>query len=363
MAAHADGQGEDVQEDRVLSDLHVACRVSVDAVCTTFSWVDLTDEDGDLVPRRRARDAAHDGRAAEADSHQLTVWHTAEATPLGLVGLQVWRGALVLCDYLWAMRGALLQDKLVVELGAGCGLVALVAAAGGADVLLTDAPQPVLENALRSLGAARDDVRARVRVRRLDWSEPLPRAQHRARAEARTASARVGARKGARVGESESASAFEWSATDVDDLRVAELVLCADCVYDPSLTEHLLVTVRALLGAPALASRGGGRHARALLSLERRLNFSLPALCESDGSAYARFRELLLPAEAGVLGADGSAWQRAGAVLVGEQIDLARVPCSMRMAAIGSPRRSALLGEDRATSGALELWELRIING
>lgn len=232
-----------------------------------------------------------------------------------------------MCDYLWAHRGRLLRNRVLVELGAGCGLVSLLAAKGGARVLLTDAPPTVLDNAARNVMEADEATRGRVRVRRLDWAEPIawllpepppPRA-----------------------------SAFEWSQADAQLLWMSDLVLCADCVYDVAATEMLLRTVRDLLEAlsAACAARGGRAAPVALVTLERRLNFALPTLCEADASAYARFRELLLPADAGVVGADGRAWQREGGALVGEQLDLSAVPRSMR----GEAGESAALHTAAAT--------------
>jgi len=82
-----------------------------------------TDADGDLDPPRK---------------RTVLIEH-ARATPLAQVGLQVWRGALVVCDWLleedakrpW--RGA-----TIAELGGGGGAASVLAAALGANVLCTD---------------------------------------------------------------------------------------------------------------------------------------------------------------------------------------------------------------------------------
>ena len=49
------------------------------------------------------------------------------STTLDAVGLQVWSGSLLMADYLLCQRERL-QDSLVLELGAGTGLVSLTAA-------------------------------------------------------------------------------------------------------------------------------------------------------------------------------------------------------------------------------------------
>lgn len=48
-----------------------------------------------------------------------------KATDLTLVGLQVWRGALLLADYIFHKRDEF-KDKRVLELGSGVGLTGLV---------------------------------------------------------------------------------------------------------------------------------------------------------------------------------------------------------------------------------------------
>ena len=59
---------------------------------------DACDEDGDLAPRRRKR--PRPSRRSLAVRHSL-------ATPLSDVGLQVWRGALLLGD--WLLTSGLLR--------------------------------------------------------------------------------------------------------------------------------------------------------------------------------------------------------------------------------------------------------------
>ncbi|XP_020815875.1 methyltransferase-like protein 22 [Drosophila serrata] len=70
------------------------------------------DSDGDLeVPRPR--------RGVIELEHS-------EATELRLVGLQVWRGALLLADYLFAKRLEF-AEQTIMELGAGVGLTSIAA--------------------------------------------------------------------------------------------------------------------------------------------------------------------------------------------------------------------------------------------
>ena len=49
------------------------------------------------------------------------------STTLDDVGLQVWRGSLLMADYLFCQKERL-QESLLLELGAGTGLVSVTAA-------------------------------------------------------------------------------------------------------------------------------------------------------------------------------------------------------------------------------------------
>jgi hypothetical protein len=75
------------------------------------------------------------GQAVAAIEHSM-------ATPLRSVGLQVWRGALLLADYLLHRGAAALDGITALELGAGPGLTGLVLAqlAAGGRIFLTGAP-------------------------------------------------------------------------------------------------------------------------------------------------------------------------------------------------------------------------------
>jgi predicted nicotinamide N-methyase len=88
------------------------------------------------------------------------------------LGNAVWEGAVQLCRWL-EERPALVREKRVLELGAGCGACGLVAGClGASEVLLTDMSNivPLLES---NVAANRDC--GVVAVAALDWTEsPLP---------------------------------------------------------------------------------------------------------------------------------------------------------------------------------------------
>ena len=212
------------------------------------------DEDGDLLcARRKRRKLATPGRGRLRICHAL-------ATPLSDVGLQVWRGALLLCDHLFAREiSQLLDGAVVLDLGAGCGLTSAAACLAGARaVFCTDAHTASLRNSANNADA--NGVGGLVRVRRLDWSA-------------------------VDVWPSPSEGEFGWSSSDLQALRDATVLLAADCVYDDGMTSALVALMSRVL--PAL-----GPSAVAFVSLERRVNFCLEGMCARAPAAEHFHREL-----------------------------------------------------------------------
>lgn len=91
----------------------------------------MVDRDGDLVVKRRKSDIDV-GRKEGV----IEIQHS-EATEIRLVGLQVWRGALLLADYIFHQRDVF-KDKQILELGAGVGLTSIAAAIYVKKVICTD---------------------------------------------------------------------------------------------------------------------------------------------------------------------------------------------------------------------------------
>ncbi|XP_022372478.1 methyltransferase-like protein 22 isoform X2 [Enhydra lutris kenyoni] len=206
------------------------------------------DEDGDLDVERRPR-AASDSEPAEpprdkvhptilaqeeddplADEAResspqdvIRIEHTM-ATPLEDVGKQVWRGALLLADYILFQRD-LFQGRTVLELGAGTGLASIIAATVARTVYCTDVGADLLAMCQRNvalnshLTAAGGGV---VKVKELDWlkddlcTDPeVP---------------------------------FSWSQEDVSDLYShTTILLAAEVFYDDDLTDALFRTLSRLV--------------------------------------------------------------------------------------------------------------------
>ncbi|KAB0796266.1 hypothetical protein PPYR_10327 [Photinus pyralis] len=101
-------------------------------VVSKFSFIypispTVTDSDGDLVVRRKS----------EEKRGIIEIEHS-KRTELSLVGLQVWRGALLLADWILYIREELIKRNLkILELGSGTGLTSIVASMFS-DVICTD---------------------------------------------------------------------------------------------------------------------------------------------------------------------------------------------------------------------------------
>ncbi|XP_058566099.1 methyltransferase-like protein 22 isoform X5 [Neofelis nebulosa] len=244
------------------------------------------DEDGDLDVERRPptasdpelagppRDKVHptiltqeeedplaDGARESSPRDIVRIEHTM-ATPLEDVGKQVWRGALLLADYILFQRD-LFQGRTVLELGAGTGLASIIAATVARTVYCTDVGADLLAMCQRNIAlnghltAVGGGV---VKVKELDWlrddlcTDPeVP---------------------------------FSWSQEDVSDLYShTTILLAAEVFYDDDLTDALFETLSRLAHKLQNACT-------AILSVEKRLNFTLRHLdvtCE----AYDHFRSWL----------------------------------------------------------------------
>ncbi|XP_074202852.1 methyltransferase-like protein 22 isoform X6 [Camelus bactrianus] len=166
------------------------------------------------------------------------------ATPLEDVGKQVWRGALLLADYVLFQRD-LFQGRTVLELGGGTGLASIVAATVARTVYCTDVGADLLAMCQRNVALNSHLTAA--------GDPEVP---------------------------------FSWSEEDISDLYGhTTILLAAEVFYDDDLTDALFKTLSRLAHKLKNACT-------AILSVEKRLNFTLRHLdvtCE----AYDHFRSCL----------------------------------------------------------------------
>ena len=143
----------------VLSDMHLLHPACSEFTTTAFAYASHQPDEPGLTPAgsgdASAKEAEHGCFDADGDrvvkrrrgrGHgEVLVRHECE-TPLAGVGMQIWRGALLLADYVHH-RSASLRGATVLELGCGCALTGLLAARFASHVVLTDSPVRVLNPA------------------------------------------------------------------------------------------------------------------------------------------------------------------------------------------------------------------------
>nr|CAG4645070.1 EOG090X0C5G [Leptodora kindtii] len=202
------------------------------------------DSDGDLVVRRKNH----------IQDHRLCIKHHVN-TSLNLVGLQVWRGALLLADYLLHTAANLKNGpnspcyESVIELGAGTGLTSIVAAMVSSKVTSTDIN---LGNILSLIKENSDSnsamARNRISVMELDFYKE------------------------------------DYPPELLTTIENTDLIIAADVVYHDELTDAFLRTLCKLMSI--------GREKTALIALEKRYVFTLAEL-DSVAPCFDYFSENL----------------------------------------------------------------------
>uniref|UniRef100_A0A336MR32 CSON005291 protein n=1 Tax=Culicoides sonorensis TaxID=179676 RepID=A0A336MR32_CULSO len=156
------------------------------------------DEDGDLIVKRLQ------SKAIEIE-HKIS-------TGLNLVGYQVWRGALLLADFIIHNR-KLFSDKNILEVGSGVGLTSIVAAKYAKQVVCTDVNigtilELIDENVSRNINLLKT---RNIKVMELDFK------------------------------------AETWCPELENEIKHVDYVFAADVIYDNDLTEVFVQTVERLL--------------------------------------------------------------------------------------------------------------------
>ncbi|KAG2613102.1 hypothetical protein PVAP13_4KG334900 [Panicum virgatum] len=254
------------------------------------------DEDGDLVLDRRRRN-----KYARSDYHLLTIQHGVTSS-LKSVGLQVWKAALLLADFVLhkSFTSSNFDGVTAIEVGAGTSLVGLVLARVARKIFITDRGADILDNCLANVhinsGMLKFDE-AKVCVRELDWkmSWPPPMGTYDS---------------------SDPSLRYLWSADDIEEAAKATVLFAADVIYSDDLTDLFFDTVKKLMSS--------GAKKVLYLALEKRYNFSLDEL-DVVANGYAHFRSFFATQQEHEGAPDGD---KPG--LVGKLIDLEEVPQYIR---------------------------------
>jgi predicted nicotinamide N-methyase len=191
------------------------------------------DADGDISPPRRPFMSVE---------HEMS-------TSLDLVGLQLWRASFYLVDYLFNNLG-LIENKCVVDLGAGLGLTSLFVSIFARKVISTDLAHIICqasENFRLNAGLIRELSQIgeeKVSFKELDW--------------------------------------FQENLNLDGEFSQATVFIASDVVYDDSITDGFMKVLYNLM-------IGGVRERKVcIVANERRVNFSSETMVAQD-TAYSHF--------------------------------------------------------------------------
>ncbi|XP_015833315.2 methyltransferase-like protein 22 [Tribolium castaneum] len=196
------------------------------------------DADGDLIVSRKK---------SKEKTGVIEIEHS-KSTVLGLVGLQIWRGALLLADWLLHNSSTFKDKHYILELGSGVGLSSIVAGIF-TPVFCTDINKGGLlklikGNVLRNVHLTKHPIT----VLELDFmSQVLPR-------------------------------------EIVTSIEKTPIVIAADVVYDDVITEAFVKTVGHILSKPPRRS--------VYVALEKRFVFTI-ADCDAVAPCYEHFIKCL----------------------------------------------------------------------
>ncbi|XP_022183865.2 methyltransferase-like protein 22 isoform X2 [Nilaparvata lugens] len=181
------------------------------------------DKDGDYVVDRKK----------DLIQETITIEHKA-STSLKLVGLQIWRGALLLADYILSNKTKF-ANKVILELGAGVGLTSIVAGMLAKEVIFTDIDEgTILDLIKRNVSNNKKLIKSNSAVLPLDFMD------------------------------------MSWNDELMEKLKTVDIVIAADVIYDNEVTEGFVKALTRILQIPPKKS--------ALIALEKRYVFTIDDL-------------------------------------------------------------------------------------
>ncbi|KAF0763620.1 methyltransferase-like protein 22 [Aphis craccivora] len=160
------------------------------------------DEDGDVVVRRSPL------------AKGIIIEHI-NRTSLNMVGMQVWRSALLMGDFIMENRDIFTNDQIVLELGSGVGLTGIVAAMYCKEIIFTDINnKEILSTIEKNINLNQDLIVSRTTVLPLNFNEPeLPDAL-------------------------------------CDKLKDLQILIAADVIYDNDITKQFVSTLKNIMAIP-----------------------------------------------------------------------------------------------------------------
>ncbi|CAL8069641.1 unnamed protein product [Orchesella dallaii] len=201
------------------------------------------DNDGDLVLPRKTENADLE------ELHLLIEYEN--STSIEKVGLQVWRGAFLLADFLIHNQIKYAKDKRVLEVGSGTGLTAIVAAMYANLVTATDINDPTILKLLETnaTGHNKKLINCGFEVKPLDFLDS------------------------------------NWSPELAERVNEADVILAADVVYHNDITTAFVHTLKKIVTS-------GTKSKDIFIAMEKRYIFTMDDL-DSVSPMYAHFMDEL----------------------------------------------------------------------
>ncbi|XP_053594877.1 methyltransferase-like protein 22 isoform X2 [Microplitis demolitor] len=174
---------------------------------------------------------------------QLFIEHSI-STELQLVGLQVWRGAFLLADYIFD-NPKIFKNKNIIELGSGVGLTSIVASMLAHKVTCTDInSHGIIELIKRNFDRNSRYIKSKFNVMELNFLD------------------------------------CNWSSDLMEKILETTIILAADVIYDNEITEGFVDTLSKLLDSDTKRT--------AYVALEKRFVFTIADL-DSVAPMYEEF--------------------------------------------------------------------------
>ncbi|XP_043465601.1 methyltransferase-like protein 22 isoform X2 [Leptopilina heterotoma] len=192
------------------------------------------DEDGDLIVDR-------------VQKGTLLIEHHI-STDLHLVGLQLWRGAFLLADYILSNSNQF-ENKIIMELGSGVGFTSIIASIIAKKIICTDINEgEILKLIAKNFKNNKKYVRSKVDIKEMNFLD------------------------------------LNWSQQLCEDSKTVEIILAADVIYDDTITEGFVNTLEKLFNANSTSV--------AYVALEKRFVFTLADL-DSVAPMYEEFQRII----------------------------------------------------------------------